>query len=90
MCRLLGRCHPVDAVTSVVGDVPDALSEQVCHVSVKRGSYDCGSGYVCLKGDQEPELVRHVPASSCCKRSLRSSLHYHSALFMLGVALSTV
>ena len=59
MCRLLGRCHPIDAVTSVVGDVPDALSEQVCHASVKMGRYDCGPGYVCLKGDQEPELVRH-------------------------------
>lgn len=90
MCRLLGRCHPVDPVTSVVGDVPDALSEQVCHASIKMGRYDCGPGYVCLKGDQEPELVGEAHAACSCRTiSVRLSLHNHPAVSMLlGAALN--
>ena len=89
VCSLLGRCHPIDPVTSVVGDVPGALSQQVCHVSLKWGSYDCGAWLRVPQGRSGARAGEAHTACSCCPHSPQSSLHKHSALSMLlGVALN--
>ena len=57
VCRLLGRCHPLDPSTLQPEAVPENMTDQVCNSAQFPGTYDCGDGYVCLNGDYEAFYV---------------------------------
>ncbi len=57
VCRLLGRCHPLDPSTLQPEAVPENMTDQVCNSVQSSGTYDCGDGYVCLNGDYEAFYV---------------------------------
>ena len=57
VCRLLGRCHPLDPSTLQPEAVPENMTDQVCNSVQSSGTYICGDGYVCLNGDYEAFYV---------------------------------
>lgn len=86
VCRLLGRCHPLDPVTLEPQGVPEELADQVCNAKHAVGTYNCGEGYVCLNIDHEAADVSHSNRDSViltCTILLFVSLLYTDLLFTL-------